>query len=228
MKYKFNLMTNYPSELNLEIEKFNQEHFTDLRIIQVLDNEVTFVELEASISDELLFKFGVEFGKNNSKKNIEGRINFQDNLNVNNIPKSIIELEYWMKENCYNFISYSINGNNITEGFGIDQSNNLFNWYYTERGRKESLKSFKFEVEIVEYALNIIKSDKWAKTHCIGFSVDINKISELKSELRKMKIEYSDDEIPYYGIEKPVYRVFVLGCDIKKVRHLKEKYWTEK
>ena len=74
MKYKFNIMTNYPSELEIEIVKFNSDNNTDLKLLQVLDDEVTFVELETSMSDELLFKFGVQFGNTNSKKNVEGRI----------------------------------------------------------------------------------------------------------------------------------------------------------
>jgi hypothetical protein len=74
MKYKFNLMTNYPSELEVEIEKFNAVNNTDLNLIRVLDDEVTFVELETSMSDDLLFDFGVQLGKSNYKKNIEGRI----------------------------------------------------------------------------------------------------------------------------------------------------------
>jgi len=74
MKYKFKIMTNYPSELKIEVDKFNSENNTDLKVLQVLEDEVTFVELEASMSDELLFKFGVQFGYSDTKKNIEGRI----------------------------------------------------------------------------------------------------------------------------------------------------------
>ncbi|MBX3256149.1 MAG: hypothetical protein KF862_18575 [Chitinophagaceae bacterium] len=144
------------------------------------------------------------------------------------LPKTEIELENWMKENCFNFNSYSINGNSIYEGFGIDKSGGLFIWYYTERGQKDSLKYFKSESEIVEYAFNQIKSDKWAKTHCVGFSADLNKITELKCELEKTNTAFFEDKIPYYGIDRPVYRVFVSGCDIKRTEYLKEKYWTEK
>ncbi|MRX47820.1 hypothetical protein [Pedobacter puniceum] len=144
------------------------------------------------------------------------------------IPKTEIELENWMKENCFNFNSYSINGSSIYEGFGIDKSGGLYIWYYTERGQKDNLKYFKSEIEIVEYAFNQIKSDKWAKTHCIGFSTDINKINDLKNILETMETVYFEDKIPYYEIDRPVYRVFVLGCDIKKTEYLKEKYWTEK
>lgn len=149
-------------------------------------------------------------------------------MSSNYLPKTEIELEKWMKENCFNFNSYSINGNSIYEGFGIDKIGGLYIWYYTERGQKDNLKYFKTESEIIEYAFNQIKSDKWAKTHCIGFSADVNKITELKSELLKIEIEFFEDKIPYYGMDRPVFRVFVLGCDIQKTEQLKEKYYTEK
>ena len=144
------------------------------------------------------------------------------------IPKTEIELENWMKENCFNFNSYSINGNSIYEGFGIDKTGGLYIWYYTERGQKNNLNYFKSEPEIVEYAFNQIKSDKWAKTHCIGFSTDLNRINDLKSELQKINVEFFNDKITYYREGRPVYRVFVFGCDIQKTEYLKEKYWTEK
>lgn len=149
-------------------------------------------------------------------------------MDNSHFPKTEIELENWMKQNCCNFDGYSINGNAIYEGFGIDKSGGLFIWYYTERGQKNNLKYFQTENEIVEYAFNQIKSDKWAKTHCIGFSADLNKANELKSELEKMNIGFFEDKIPYYGKDKSVYRIFVLGCDIQKTEYLKRKYWTEK
>ncbi len=149
-------------------------------------------------------------------------------MGSNYLPKTKIELENWMSENCFNFNSYSINGNSIYEGFGIDKSGGLFIWYYVERGKRDNLKYFNSENEIVEHAFNQIKSDKWAKKHCIGFSINVNKITELKSELQKMNIEFFEDKIPYYGVDKPAYRVFVVGCDIQKTEYLKEKYYTEK
>lgn len=145
-----------------------------------------------------------------------------------NVPKTEIELENWMKENCFNFNSYSINGNHIYEGYGIEKSGGSYIWYYTERGQKDNLRYFTSEADIVEFAFDKIKSDKWAKTHCIGFSTDINKINELKNILRTKETTFFEDKIPYYGLERPVYRVFVLGCDIKKTEYLKDVFWTEK
>ncbi len=67
-------MTNYPSDLEKEIIHFNKENNTDLKLVQVLNDEVTFVEVETSMSDQLLFKFGTKFGYSEARKNIEGRI----------------------------------------------------------------------------------------------------------------------------------------------------------
>jgi hypothetical protein len=143
-------------------------------------------------------------------------------------PKTEIELEKWMKDNCFNFNSYSINGNAIYEGFGIDKIGGQFIWYYTERGQKDNIKYFNNEKELIEYAYNQIKSDKWAKTHCIGFTTDKTKTSELANRLEKMNIEFMKDEIPYYGLERPVYRTFVFGCDYLKVSDLRKQYYEEK
>lgn len=140
------------------------------------------------------------------------------------IPETKSELENWMRENCYNFESYSINGNFIWEGFGIQKDGQVYFWYYTERGKQNNREVFKTEREIVEFAYHQIKSDKWAKTHCIGFTFDKNKTAELISTLEKFEIEYLQDEIPM-KINENVFRTFVFGCDIKKVEYLKEKYF---
>lgn len=67
------------------------------------------------------------------------------------------------KDNAYHFNGYSINGNAIDEGFGIDKSDGLFIWYYTERGQKDNQKYFRTENEAVAFAFNQIKADKWTK-----------------------------------------------------------------
>jgi hypothetical protein len=49
-------------------------------------------------------------------------------------------------------------------------------------------------------------------------------LTDLLKELERRKIRYTNDEIPYNGRTDLRYRVFVIGCDIKKVTDLKEKY----
>jgi len=43
--------------------------------------------------------------------------------------------------------------------------------------------------------------------------------------LENLKIDYTEDKIPYGGIQQPVYRIFVMGCAILKVEHLKKDYF---
>ena len=59
------------------------------------------------------------------------------------IPETELELEDWMKQNCYNFNSYSINGNLIWEGLGIEKKGSLYSWYHIERGQKSDLEIFR-------------------------------------------------------------------------------------
>lgn len=145
-------------------------------------------------------------------------------MNESYKPVTIEELENWMRERCFNFNSYSINGNFICEGLGIEKEGQLFSWYFTERGKKEVLKYFGTEHEIVAYAFDQLRSDTWARTHCIGFTANKKKADELCMLLKDLNIEYIEDSIPYYGPERPVYRIFVLGCSIRQTEHLKEKY----
>ena len=76
------------------------------------------------------------------------------------VPKTEKEPERWMKDNGYHFNGYSINGNAIDEGFGIDRSGGLLIWYYTERGKKDNQKYFQTENEAVAFAFHQIKVDK--------------------------------------------------------------------
>jgi len=143
------------------------------------------------------------------------------------IPKTEAGLAQWMKTNCFNFNSYSIDGNAIHEGFGIDKSGFLYIWYYTERGERQNLNYFQTEEEIVKFAYNKITTDKWSNNHCIGFTRDKSKSIELIELLKERDIQFMNDEIPYYGIEQPVFRVFVFGCDHKKTNDLKNKYYEK-
>ncbi|MFT3933903.1 MAG: hypothetical protein QM726_09835 [Chitinophagaceae bacterium] len=141
-------------------------------------------------------------------------------------PKTIVELQNWMKANCYNFESYAINGNIIYEGCGIEKTDGGFTWYYTERGQKSSLANFQIEADVVAHAFNEIKSDKWAKAHCIGFTENIEEHKALTVILNTMNLKFMQDKIPYYSSGEITYRTFVFGCDVNKTIHLKEKYFS--
>jgi hypothetical protein len=145
-----------------------------------------------------------------------------------NPPETIKALEQWMKKNCFNFNSYSINGNRIYEGYGIEKQGEQFVWYYTERGQKSYLEYFQTEIEIIQYAFAQIQADKWATAHYVSFTMSEEDVTELCNGLEELQISFLHDEIPYYSHQKPAHRVFVFGCDINKVAHLKAKYYNEK
>jgi hypothetical protein len=149
-------------------------------------------------------------------------------MDNNFLPTTETELEYWMKENGFNFIHYAINGNSIEEGFGIEKSEGKLVWYYIDQGKKYNIQSFRSERDIVAYAYEQIRSDERAKAHCIGFSASKTLIDELKNELQKKNIEYIGDAIPQSGRDELVYRIFVLESDIIKTAHLQRKYLSEK
>lgn len=140
------------------------------------------------------------------------------------IPLTVKELEEWMKANYYNFNSYALHGGNAIEGFGIEIWGGKYVWYYTERGIKRPEKHFSTEREIAEYAYHQIKNDKWAQSHCIGFTCDEHLADELAKTLESMGIEYFRDKIPY-GIEVYAHRIFVFGSDICKASHLRGQYY---
>ena len=143
------------------------------------------------------------------------------------IPQTEAELAQWMKDNCYNFNHYSIGGNLIHEGCGIDTSGGLYIWYYQERGDKRNLEYFDSEAQIVQYAFEQIKADEWAKLHCVGFTTDQEKSKSLANILKERGLELKEDQIPYFGPNKPVYRTYVFGCDHLKCQDLKEAYFEK-
>ena len=134
--------------------------------------------------------------------------------------KTIIELEKWLKDNCYSMNSYSINGNSIFEGFGIENNGGLFQWYYTERGEKRTLENFATEKDAVDYAYKIITNDEHASRNMIGIFKGNNKVIKITNELKKRGVEYWNDRIPYGGLNDWRTRIFVIGCGIKKVQDL--------
>jgi hypothetical protein len=143
--------------------------------------------------------------------------------NINLELTTIKQLDEWMTENCYPE-TYAIGNRNIYEGCGLDTFGSLYVWYYTERGERQNLNYFQTEKEAVEFAFKKITADKFAKSHMVGFINDKQSGLDLETELRKRNIDFWKDEIPYYGLAKPTTRVFVLGCDIKKVLDLQTKY----
>ncbi len=129
-------------------------------------------------------------------------------------------MEKWLKDNCYSMNSYSINGNIINEGHGLENNGGLYQWYYTERGERRTLEYFVNEKDAVEYALEKIKMDEHANRNYIGMYKTDDEAEEVLLELRKRGVEYWTDKIPYGGLNDWRTRIFVIGCGIKKVKDL--------
>jgi uncharacterized Rmd1/YagE family protein len=134
--------------------------------------------------------------------------------------QTIIELEKWLKKNCYSMNSYSINGNFIYEGFILENNGGICEWNYTERGEKRILKHFATEKDAVDYALKKIKSDEHANRNYIGMYKSETEVEKNLAELRKRGIEYWTDKIPYGGMNDWRTRIFVIGCGIEKAKDL--------
>ena len=136
---------------------------------------------------------------------------------------TIKQLDEWLTKNCF-VDKYGIGNRNIYEGCGLDTFGSLYVWYYTERGKRENLNYFRTEKEAVDFAFKTIIADRFARSHMIGFVNDKQIELELITELENRSIEFWKDEIPYYGLLKLSTRIFVIGCDIKKVLDLQIKY----
>ena len=134
----------------------------------------------------------------------------------------IEELKKWFEDECCRENTYAIGEEpNLFEGLGLQKDGDEFIWYFTERGRKQIIKTFEDEEAACEFAFNQIKNNRFAKTHLIALTDEI-KMNEIINELKKRNIKYETDKIPY---EKGIYkhRVFVFGCDYRKVKDLEGK-----
>ena len=127
-----------------------------------------------------------------------------------------------MNDNFYRKDSYALDGNRRNEGFGITQDTEGYHCFFTERGLINILQSFSSEAEVVAHAFSIISKDQSARTVCIGFLSDKAELHQLLFELKKRKICFTQDEIPYNG---PRYRVFVNGAQAAFTDDLKNKYY---
>ncbi|MGI0108284.1 hypothetical protein [Salinimicrobium sp. WS361] len=133
--------------------------------------------------------------------------------------QTVTDLEQWLKDNCYSMNSYSINGNSIDEGYILENIQGIYEWNYTERGEKQKLEYFPNEKAAVEYALKKIKADEHANRNYIGMYKSDQKVEQILAELRKRRVEFWTDKI-HYKLNDWRTRIFVIGCDIKKVTDL--------
>ena len=140
--------------------------------------------------------------------------------------QTVTDLEQWLKDNCYSMNSYSINGNAIDQGYILENIQGIYEWNYTERGEKQKLQYFSDEKAAVQYALKKIKANKHANRNFIGMYKSDQKVEQILAELRKRGVEFWTDKI-HYKYNDWRRRIFVIGCDIKKVTDLiQERNYT--
>ncbi len=133
--------------------------------------------------------------------------------------KTLEELKNYLVTNCYNTSHYSILNEIITEGFGVIVSGNLYIWYYIENNNRTNLEYFESEEKIVEFAYEIITKDKYASSNLLLSLFDDNqKLQKIISELEANDIKFWIEEIKQIGLYSKMFRVFIVGCDIKRVQ----------
>ncbi|MBC2845418.1 hypothetical protein [Winogradskyella flava] len=140
-------------------------------------------------------------------------------MNTNPTPKTIAELQQWLKAQChYNLSYYNIDGTTIYEGYCIKIVDGVYQWCFHDRSHREVVVQFKNEKDIVSYAHKEITSNSWTKNNLVGIFKPLELNTILKS-INKLDITYNTDQL-FYGKDDVRTRVFVTGCDIKKVTHL--------
>ena len=78
------------------------------------------------------------------------------------------------------------------------------------RGNKRILMSFSSEQELVEYALEKLKADKWNKAHLVAWVWSEAEIQQAEAELKNYNISFERNDVPNYLQGKNAYRIFVL------------------
>ncbi|MFK8061028.1 MAG: hypothetical protein AB8B78_13180, partial [Polaribacter sp.] len=67
-------------------------------------------------------------------------------MKTDSIPKTRVELEQWLKDNCYGYglYYYNVNEKNpVYEGYSIDYANGVYIWCFYDRSESEKIKSFR-------------------------------------------------------------------------------------
>lgn len=139
--------------------------------------------------------------------------------------ESIEELEKHLEEECYSFIELTIGKHHAPEGYVIEKNGNVYDFSYSERGKKTVMKTFSKEQDLVEYALNKLSADKWNKAHLVAWVWNEVEIQQAEQELKNNDIGFERNDIPNYSGGRTAYRIFVFGRDVVKLTEFKKKYY---
>ena len=141
--------------------------------------------------------------------------------------KSIVELEKYLEEDYYSFTELTIGKHYAPEGYIIEQNGNMYEFCYSERGKKRVLKSFSNEQDSVEYTLRKLSNNKWNRAHLVAWVWNECEIIQAEQELKNNGIAFERNDILKFSHEKTAYRLFVFGRDIAKLPEFKNKYYKK-
>lgn len=139
--------------------------------------------------------------------------------------ETISELEKYLENECYSFQEISIGSHHALEGVVIEKVADCYNFSYSERGKKDIIKSFSLEKDLVCYAMKRLNEDEWFKAHLVAWVWNESEIKEAEKELQDLNIEFRRNDIPNYSKGKRAYRIFVFGKDVLVLNEFKEKYF---
>ncbi|QWX84340.1 hypothetical protein H0I23_01410 [Cellulophaga sp. HaHaR_3_176] len=136
--------------------------------------------------------------------------------------RTINDLVNFMNDKCYQKFTLTSDGTELqlNNGFGLKCTKETFEIGYNERGNKQSIEKFKTETEAVVAFYKRIKSNKLLRRHCIGVLKSKESFTELTAILKSNHIRFEQDSI-LYAENDTRYRVFVFGCDVKRIDDLK-------
>lgn len=141
--------------------------------------------------------------------------------------ETIEELEKYLEDECYSFIELTIGKHRAPEGTIIEKNGNVYDFGYSERGKKTVIKSFSKEKDLVEYALEYLSADKWNTAHLVAWVWSEAEIRQAEQELQKNDIVFERNDIPNYFQGKTAYRIFIFGRDVLKVSSFMKKYYKK-
>ncbi|MDC6141564.1 hypothetical protein PO869_16550, partial [[Ruminococcus] gnavus] len=142
--------------------------------------------------------------------------------------KSIEELEKYLEDECYSFVEINIGKHHAHEGIVIEKNGDAYEFGYSERGNKRILMSFSSEQELVEYALEKLKADKWNKAHLVAWVWSEAEIQQAEAELKNYNISFERNDVPNYLQGKNAYRIFVFGKDYLKLEEFTKRYYRSR
>lgn len=138
--------------------------------------------------------------------------------------ETLAELEAWLIDQCYNFDFLSIGSHYAQEGEVFKYENGWYVHSYSERGSQRVIAKFATEKELITYAYELLRKDRWSKAHIIAFVYDENEIKKAELQLTKRGISFERNDIPNYHKGVTAYRIFVFGRDILRCADIKKDF----